>query len=194
MAHYASNLEASPATAPAIPPPTTSKSQGSHLTLPELRSASPLPTTLHLEGQGRGIPQEIDLTSETQSVSSASGVTYSFPTPKSTNQFTPATTTRPIPQQQQQQEEPTSVLAAPIMTISPSTEVSGESNDEDQLQRPPWAEEGLGSDELSTLPTPTSMSQTLSPTTMRTERPESPLPPGAAAAVTGPEPERSGTQ
>lgn len=161
MAHYASNLDSSPATAPALPPVTTasaSQPHGSHLALPDLRSSSPLPTAL-----GLAASHEVELASETQSVSSASGVTYTFPS-AAANPFTPAVTSPPV---------------------------SGD-KDEDELSRPAWAEEGLGSNELSTLPT--GGQKTGSPVAIKEERPDSPLPPGAAPPVAGTEPERSGTQ
>lgn len=157
MAHYASNLDSSPATAPApAPSPATQlQTHNSHLALPDLRSTSPLPTG------STTTPHEIELASETQSISSSSGVTYTFPS----NALAPA-------------------------IISP-TAISA---DEGQLQRPAWAEEGLGSNELSPLPVRQGSLSAASVSVTREERPESPLPPGAAPAVIGTEPERSGTQ
>jgi hypothetical protein len=165
MAHYASNLSSSPAVAPAIPPPFTGSSSrqqdsSSNLTLPEIRSVSPLPATVE--------PAEIDLTSETQSVaSSGSGVTYSLPT--NTGGFHPT-----MPD-----------LAEPV---APGGGFVDEKDDisEGELQRPAWANEGLGSEELSGLPVGSG--------TPISSRPETPLPPGAAPPAHGTEPKRSGTQ
>lgn len=200
MAHYASNLQSSPATAPTSIPPNTahiqgqgqSQAHGSHLALPDLRSTSPLPPT-------GSMPAEIELASETQSVSSASGVTYNYPTT--------TTNTNPF---RSGASAPAPVLAPAVTASTKEEEEEGEAN---PLQRPAWAEEGLGSDELAAQPVPTTTTMSPAeiknsgasgglavpvsasgPTGATADRPESPLPPGAAPAVIGTEPERSGTQ
>lgn len=164
MAYYASNLDASPAFAPAIIPtnPTAgpSRSQGSHLTPPEIRSTSPLPPT---ELPGATAPIEIELASETHSRSSGS-VTYAYP---NTNPFK------------------TSPINAPI-TIPTGAEDASEG----ALQRPAWANEGLGSTELAPL---SATSGPAAPGQVR-NRSASPLPPGAAPPARDGEPKRSGTQ
>ena len=193
MAHYASNLDTSPATAPTIAPPNTSthlpQQHGSHLALPDLRSTSPLPPIGHIS-QG-GIPQEIELASETQSVSSLADVTYNYPisgtSNSNTNPFRNPFTQSP-PQLPARPTPSTTLDLAPVIT-SPSIE-TGEM-DETQLHRPAWAEEGLGSNELSTLSLPATPAPAGGGTNAE-KRPESPLPPGAAPAAHA-EPERSGT-
>ena len=189
MAHYASHLDVSPATAPAIPPrlpqrqtSTQLPTHGSHLTLPALRSTSPLPPI------GQTVPHEIELASETQSVSSASGVTYSFPTTTATdtepprNPFSPTFSPSTAPQVHPSAGTGTSL--GPAIT-SASTEV-----DEKQFEMPAWAEEGLGNNELSTLPISASLLDLMQEEGSRSG---SPLPPGAAPPRSGTEPERSGT-
>jgi hypothetical protein len=172
MAHYASNLDSSPAIAPAIAPPTfgaSSRQQASSssLALPEMRSISPLPPTAE--------PAVIDLTSETQSVaSSASRGTYSFPTTGATTNTDPFRQAAPE-------------LARPVAgTIDRAQAAQTKDVSEGELQRPAWANEGLGSDELSTMPVGTG--------TPNASRPETPLPPGAAPPARAMEPKRSGTE
>ena len=167
MAHYASNLDASPAVAPSsIPLASTSqpRSQGSHLTLPDLRSTSPLPPSNTLPGGTTAEPIEIELASETHSQSSGS-VTYSFPT---TNPFKTGATQ----------------LASPI------TPAEQEDISEGELQRPAWAKEGLGSTDLS----PLSATSGLGAVGHIGSRSASPLPPGAAPPARDAVPSRSGTQ
>ena len=233
MAHYASNLDVSPATAPALPPRTSSmpnqqsSQHGSHLTLPELRSTSPLPSigSSGLDQQTGTVPHEIDLASETQSVSSyaGAGVDYNFPTTTTTtttastsastnigtnpfrNPFSPDFRTSSPPQIQTTTPAASAAGAstgsgtgsatglAPAIT-SPATATEA---DEAQLERPAWAEEGLGSNELTSLPVPAGVSPTTQCGGWEGERigsgSETPLPPGAAPPKAGTEPERSGT-
>jgi len=164
MAYYASNLDTSPAFAPTSnplnPAPGPGRSQGSHLTLPELRSTSPLPPSdLPTESAH---PIEIELASETQSQSSGS-VTYAYP---STNPFRTGD----------------SELASPVAVE--------QDNSEGALQRPAWANEGLGSTELAPL------SAASGPAILGHvgSRSASPLPPGAAPPAHDAVPTRSGTQ
>jgi hypothetical protein len=169
MAHYASNLDVSPAVAPSPVPYTSTsqpRSQGSHLTLPELRSTSPLPPSTTLPGGTTAEPIEIEFASDAHSQSSGS-VTYSFPT---TNPFRTGATQ----------------LASPIQ-VQPTEH---EDSSEGALQRPAWANEGLGSTELAPL------SATSGPAALGHigSRSASPLPPGAAPPARDAEPTRSGTQ
>jgi hypothetical protein len=162
MAHYASNLDKSPAFAPTTAPlnPAGSfRSQGSNLTLPELRSTTPLlPTDL----PGVDAPKEIELASETHSQSAS----HAYP---STNPFRTG--------------------GSPAGS---STNIAGmkEDSSEGALQRPAWANEGLGSTELAPL------SSTSGPAALGQigSRSASPLPPGAAPPAHDAEPTRSGTQ
>lgn len=162
MAHYASNLDTSPAFAPSIIPnhPGPARSQGSHLTLPELRSTSPLPSTIIPAVS----PMEIELASETHSQSSGS-VSYAYP---KTNPFKAG--------------------IGPSETVSPVD--AEQDSTERALQRPAWANEGLGSTELAPL------SATSGPAALGQigSRSASPLPPGAAPPAHDAEPSRSGTQ
>jgi hypothetical protein len=165
MAHYASNLDKSPAFAPtSVPlnPAGSFRSQGSNLTLPELRSTTPLlPTDL----PGEAAPKEIELASETHSQSSVSA-SHAYP---NTNPFrtggSPAGSSTNIP-------------------------VMKEDSSEGALQRPAWANEGLGSTELAPL------SATSGPAALGQigSRSATPLPPGAAPPAHDAEPTRSGTQ
>jgi hypothetical protein len=168
MAHYASNSDKSPAFAPTSIPINTAgsfRSQGSNLTLPELRSTTPLIPTDVL---GVAAPMEIELASETHSQSSGSA-SHAHP---DTNPFKTG--------------------GSELASVSSSTNIAGvkEDSSEGALQRPAWANEGLGSTELAPL------SATSGPAALGHvgSRSASPLPPGAAPPAHDAEPARSGTQ
>jgi hypothetical protein len=176
MAHYASNLDSSPAVAPSsVPLGLSSKAgsqhQGSHLTLPDLRSTSPLLSSDPHSRPTVTEPIEIELASETHSQSSASSVTYSCPT---TNPFKTGTTG----------------LATPVDTTSSTGR--GEAS-EAAHERPAWAEEGLGSTDLSPI---SAISATSAPAigAYHGDGRSTPLPPGAAPPARGTEATRSETQ
>jgi len=169
MAHYASNLDKSPAFAPTsipIKPAGSLRTQGSNLTLPELRSTSPL---LPTDPPGVAAPMEIELASETHSQSSESA-SHPYPT---SNPFKTGGS-----------EQAASVAS------NTNTAGAKEDSSESALQRPAWADEGLGSTELA----PLSATSGIAAYGQIGSRSASPLPPGAAPPAHDAEPTRSGTQ
>jgi len=169
MAHYASNLDKSPAFAPTsipIKPAGSLRTQGSNLTLPELRSTSPL---LPSDLPGVAASMEIELASETHSQSSGSA-SHTYP---NTNPFK---------------------TGGPEQASSAGNNTTGavlkEDSSESALQRPAWADEGLGSTELA----PLSATSGIAAFGQVGSRSASPLPPGAAPPAHDAEPTRSGTQ